>query len=145
MIVNILNSERHVWLKNTFRFFKVFYFDLVQRRVRGQLFQDAKKLKSFFQTNYPKLSKDNNSNLLCVSCDLCQTVCPTNAIEIKKANMINFPKSLTSGESPMHFYLDVTQCIKCSECSDVCLVGAIELTGKYNADKVDLVADKSDS
>ncbi len=143
MIVNIQNIEKFLLIKNVFRFIKMFYLDLIQHRVKRQLIIDTEKLKSFFQTRYPKLATDSNSNILCVSCDLCQTVCPTQAIEVKKANMVNFPKSLTSGEAPMHFYLDLTKCIKCGECSDVCLVNAIEMTADYSTPKVDLALRES--
>ena len=140
MIINIRGKEKLSWLMNIFRFFRVLYFDVIQLRVKRQLVTDTEKLRSFFQISYPKLSKDNHSNIFCVSCDLCQKICPTDAIDLKKANMINFPKSLKIGESPMHFYLDVSKCIKCGECSDVCLVNAIEMTGNYKMPKVDLVS-----
>lgn len=138
MIINIINSETNRFLKNTKRFLRNLYIEFRQRKVFRILNEDVSKLQTFFQTNYPKLKVDNLSNTFCVSCDLCQNVCPTNAITIEKANMINFPKTLTTGEAPMHFYLDVLKCIKCGECKDVCLVDALEMTGKYNGKKIDL-------
>ena len=106
-------------------------------------FNDSIELKKFFKINHPILKVDALGNVACVSCGLCESVCPTDAIKIDKANMVNFPVSLTTGESPLHFYLDVSQCIKCGLCADICYVEALDLNAYYKVTKVDLVAEVS--
>ena len=59
--------------------------------------------------------------------------------EIVKADMMNMPSTLRTGETPLHFYLDTHTCTKCNLCADVCIVNALELKADYNYEKVDLV------
>lgn len=139
MIVNLKGNERYFLIKRFFKLMRMFIFDFYSLRLRKTLFDDSIKLRKFFQSGYPKLKLDSVGNSLCTSCFLCQDACPTKAIEIKKANMVNFPDSLTTGEAPMSFNLDITSCIQCGLCEQVCYVQALDLNGDYRANKVDLV------
>lgn len=140
MIVNLESKERFPLLNKIIRQVNGLYIDVLSIFTNKKIFQDSVQLKTFFQLNYPKLKVDNVGNTNCISCELCQDVCPTKAINLQKANMINFPSSLTTGESPLHFYLDVSSCVKCGLCQDVCYVDALELTENYSSKKVDLVS-----
>lgn len=141
MIVNLPKKN----ILKIFRVFSLFFKKLKNdasiHYLASKAFKDSIELKKFFKFNHPVLKVDALGNVACVSCGLCETVCPTDAIKINKANMVNFPVSLTTGESPLHFYLDVSQCIKCGLCADICFVEALDLNAYYKVTKVDLVAE----
>lgn len=100
------------------------------------------KLNNIFYNKYPQLKLDSQGNQICISCSLCQEVCPTQALEVKKTNLFNFPDGLKFGEAPKHIYLNVDKCIKCTLCVDVCPVDALVRGAKYPVKKVDLVQAK---
>ncbi len=135
-----MNKERFPLLINIIRFLRTAFVDILEKRTILVLSRDCKNIKQLFELKYPQFVLDEKNNTKCVSCNLCVDVCPTHAIEIKKANMVNFPESLTTGEAPLHIYLDVKSCVKCGECMDVCLVDALSLNANYVAEKVDLVS-----
>ena len=138
MIVNLKEQKRFPFLMKTIEFFTQFAYDISKYRMMKKLFKDSEELQNLFRQKYPELKKDIEGNTLCVSCHLCTDVCPTNAIEVKKANMMNFPESIFEGEAPLHFYLDIESCTKCNQCAVVCAVDAIELNADYKSKKVDL-------
>ena len=141
MIVNIRFSKKiHPWIQS-FKLVSGIVHDIFSIEQRRKSYQDSIKLKSFFKSGYPSLVKDHFENFLCVSCDLCQKICPTNAIKIEKAKMVNFPNSLMTGETPKHFYLDTIKCTQCGQCSDVCILNAIDTKAFYEDDNVDLVTE----
>jgi len=139
MIINLFNTDKHPFGHKVLRYLKVLVTDFANALAYRHLFYDSIKLKDFFQLSYPKLKLDIEGNSKCISCKLCEEVCPTQAIQIKKANMTNMKDSLTEGEPPLHFYLNVSNCIMCGQCQEVCYVDALELTEKYSAKKIDLV------
>ena len=144
MIVNIADKKTFKFLKFLMIFLQRVYHDLFYRKFINRLFHDSNQLNKFFRHKYPSLKLDQQGNSSCVSCDLCQEVCPSNSIKIEKANLMNFPSSLKSGEAPLHFYLNVDSCTKCHLCADVCVVSALELSSSYNEKLVDLVVSKED-
>ncbi len=131
MIVNLFNRVKFPLIFKMKQILTVYTVDLQSYFRFQKLYQDANHLKQFFKYDYPRLKLDLAGNSSCVSCDMCQQICPTQAIELKKTNMVNFPKSLTSGEAPLNFFLDVTACTKCGQCLDVCAVDALELKAHY--------------
>ncbi len=141
MIINIEYFKKPQKIFEMMKYIKGIVLDLFTTEQRRKAYDDSVKLKSFFKTGYPALVKDHFENFLCVSCDLCQKICPTNAIEIEKSQLVNFPTSLITGETPKHFYLDTLKCTQCGQCSDVCIIGAIETKSFYISEKVDLVAE----
>jgi formate hydrogenlyase subunit 6/NADH:ubiquinone oxidoreductase subunit I len=140
MIVNLENREKIPLANKIKKQVQGLYIELLSGFANKKIFSDSVKLKTFFQLKYPTLKVDSVGNTGCISCGLCQDICPTKAISVQKANMINFPNSLTTGESPLHFYLDVSDCVKCGLCQEVCYVDALEMTENYTSKKVDLVS-----
>ena len=142
MIVNISTRKPFRWIKLFIVLFTNFYHDVFYRRFINRLFHDSNQLNKYFRHKYPNLKQDHQGNTLCVTCHLCQDICPSKSIELKEAKLMNFPSSLKSGEAPLHFYLNVDTCTKCHLCADVCTVNALELSADYRDQKVDLVTVK---
>jgi NADH-quinone oxidoreductase subunit I len=94
--------------------------------------------------NYPLLLTDKDAQsshqsshqsspqLKCISCGLCEKVCPTNCISIQSSKESKVPKTLMSGPTPISFNIKLQQCTRCGYCVDVCPVDAIELSGVYD-------------
>ena len=141
MIVNLIKNERNFTNLFFLDFIKSIFFRYKNTKLGNKLYLDYFQASNSYLAHYPAMKSDENHSSKCVSCGLCETICPTSAIQIKKANLVNFPSSLTQGESPLHFYLNTEKCIRCSLCVNVCQVDALSLDGKFFSKKVDLVKD----
>jgi len=80
----------------------------------------------------PTLVKDPNLREKCVSCQLCEFVCPPKAIRIT-------PHSIPEGsgrehveKEPLAFDIDMLRCIYCGLCEEVCPEEAIVLQNQYS-------------
>jgi NADH-quinone oxidoreductase subunit I len=80
----------------------------------------------------PALVKDPNGREKCVSCQLCEFVCPPKAIRI-------VPGSVPPGagidqveKAPQAFDIDMLRCIYCGLCEEVCPEEAIFLQNQYS-------------
>lgn len=76
-----------------------------------------------------KRANDQEGSSLCISCGLCEVVCPTQAIHIEVDNKIQFPKSLKTGPAPKRFDIQNDLCVRCSLCVDACPVKALSACG----------------
>lgn len=100
---------------------------------------------------FPSLNKnredESDIKFNCVSCSLCQLVCPTDALSINgdkdnkkiisKIDKESFnPKE---GKAPKQFILNSELCNRCGMCKDVCLVNGINMKGHYKETISDLV------
>lgn len=143
MIVNLKKHEGNL-LFRILSPFKLFFYTILSHKKIQSLMSDSKHLDHYFIHKFPRLRSDINKNLLCVSCELCVKVCPTDALKIEKSGMVNLPQSFTSGEVPKNFFLDLEKCTKCHLCADICFVDAIDLTGQYDLDlkSVNLIESK---
>ena len=81
----------------------------------------------------PYLVKDQENNTKCVSCQLCEFVCPPKAIRItppgqngQKADRANAEKM------PAEFEINMLRCIFCGFCQEVCPEEAIFLQKDYS-------------
>jgi formate hydrogenlyase subunit 6/NADH:ubiquinone oxidoreductase subunit I len=144
VIVNIKDTEIFPAITNFIRSFKLIFRSWSVFFLYRKMRKDSLLLKNQFYDYYPELQNDGVGNSLCISCDLCTDVCASDAIEIKKPNIVNFPTSLNTGEAPQHFYLDLTRCTRCNLCVQTCPVDALKLSGDYSdIKKVDLVKKNS--
>ena len=140
MIVNLKDSRKFEPLVAISKLVRIFFYRWLEKRENQRINLDHKRLKRHFVYKYPSFRFDHIGNSLCISCGLCADICPVDAIEIKKPNLVNFPNSLKTGEAPKNFYLDTSFCTRCNFCALACPVDALELTKEYGQLKrVDLV------
>jgi len=80
----------------------------------------------------PTLVKDPNGREKCVSCQLCEFVCPPKAIRIIPGEIpFNAPFSHVE-KAPKEFDINMLRCIYCGLCEEVCPEEAIWLQDIYS-------------
>ena len=81
----------------------------------------------------PYLVKDQEGNTKCVSCQLCEFVCPPKAIKITPPGPEGQPADRRNAEKmPKEFEIDMLRCIFCGFCQEVCPEEAIFLERDYS-------------
>jgi formate hydrogenlyase subunit 6/NADH:ubiquinone oxidoreductase subunit I len=81
----------------------------------------------------PTLVKDPNGREKCVSCQLCEFVCPPKAIRITPGEVPGGRRPRrTSRTRPQAFDIDMLRCIYCGLCQEVCPEEAIFLQNQYS-------------
>lgn len=77
----------------------------------------------------PTLVKDPNGREKCVSCQLCEFVCPPKAIRIKPGEIDSEtePDRAHIEKAPQEFDINMLRCIYCGLCQEVCPEEAIFL------------------
>ncbi|MBN1404543.1 MAG: NADH-quinone oxidoreductase subunit I [Opitutales bacterium] len=79
----------------------------------------------------PTLVKDPNGREKCVSCQLCEFVCPPKAIRITPGEIAD-PENPHVEKAPKDFELNMLRCIYCGLCEEVCPEEAIVLQDLYS-------------
>ena len=81
----------------------------------------------------PTLVKDPNGREKCVSCQLCEFVCPPKAIRITPGEVpADAPERAHIEKAPLAFEIDMLRCIYCGLCQEVCPEEAIFLQNQYS-------------
>ncbi len=68
-----------------------------------------------------------NGEMRCISCKLCEAICPALAITIETYAL---PENVVKCE-PSRFDIDMTKCIYCGLCQEACPVDSIVLTPNF--------------
>jgi len=90
----------------------------------------------------PTLVTDEHGRERCVSCQLCEFICPPRAIKITPGSLPSDSKFAKVEKAPQAFDIDMSRCIYCGLCEEVCPEQAIYLrkdyavTGESRADMV---------
>jgi NADH-quinone oxidoreductase subunit I len=79
----------------------------------------------------PYLVKDQEGRTKCVSCQLCEFVCPPKAIRITPPGPTG-PDAGNVEKVPREFEIDMLRCIFCGFCQEVCPEEAIFLMKDYS-------------
>ena len=80
----------------------------------------------------PTLVKDPHGREKCVSCQLCEFVCPPKAIRITPGAVpADQPERTHVEKAPQEFDIDMLRCIYCGMCQEVCPEEAIFLQSQY--------------
>ena len=93
----------------------------------------------------PYLVKDVDGNTKCVSCQLCEFVCPPRAIRITPPGGGSTADREGAEKMPEEFKIDMLRCIYCGYCQEVCPEEAIYLLKDYaltGGSREELVYDK---
>jgi NADH-quinone oxidoreductase subunit I len=80
----------------------------------------------------PTLVKDPNGREKCVSCQLCEFVCPPKAIRITPGEIPADAPTANVEKAPQAFEIDMLRCIYCGLCQEVCPEEAIFLQNQYS-------------
>jgi NADH-quinone oxidoreductase subunit I len=79
----------------------------------------------------PYLVRDQEGRTKCVSCQLCEFVCPPKAILITPPGPEPDPTTGNVEKRPREFQIDMLRCIFCGFCQEVCPEEAIFLMKDY--------------
>src|SRR6201995_2018531 len=80
----------------------------------------------------PTLVKDPHGREKCVSCQLCEFVCPPKAIRITPGSLPEGTANPQVEKGPQAFDIDMLRCIYCGLCEEVCPEEAIFLQNQYS-------------
>jgi NADH-quinone oxidoreductase subunit I len=80
----------------------------------------------------PTLVKDPNGREKCVSCQLCEFVCPPKAIRITPGELDPEGDTAHVEKGPKEFEINMLRCIYCGYCQEVCPEEAIWLQNEYS-------------
>lgn len=80
----------------------------------------------------PTLVMDPNGREKCVSCQLCEFVCPPKAIRITPGEIASDAPTAHVEKAPKEFEIDMLRCIYCGLCQEVCPEEAIFLLTQYS-------------
>jgi NADH-quinone oxidoreductase subunit I len=80
----------------------------------------------------PTLVRDPKGREKCVSCQLCEFVCPPKAIRITPGSIPGDSENANVEKAPQAFDIDMLRCIYCGLCEEVCPEEAIFLQDVYS-------------
>ncbi|MBL9210321.1 MAG: NADH-quinone oxidoreductase subunit I [Opitutaceae bacterium] len=80
----------------------------------------------------PTLVKDPHGREKCVSCQLCEFVCPPKAIRITPGEIAPDAPTGHVEKAPKEFEIDMLRCIYCGMCQEVCPEEAIFLQNQFS-------------
>ena len=109
------------------------YGSLFQGRVVTMEYPEQKWSMPENYRGAPYLVKDQDGDTKCVSCQLCEFVCPPKAIRITPPGDSGQPADRANAEKmPLEFEINMLRCIYCGFCQEVCPEEAIFLQKDYS-------------
>ena len=93
----------------------------------------------------PYLVKDQEGRTKCVSCQLCEFVCPPKAINITPPGLPGSPEAGNVEKAPKEFEINMLRCIFCGLCEEACPEEAIFMSKEFELwgeSRAELIHDK---
>ncbi len=126
-----LSFFEKTYLPQIFRGLKVTLTHLFRRKVTLE-YPDQRPLIPEHYRGVPTLVKDPDGREKCVSCQLCEFVCPPRAIRIIPGEILEDAANAHVEKAPQEFEIDMLRCIYCGLCQEVCPEEAIFLQEVYS-------------
>lgn len=112
---------------------KTTFSTMLQKPVTLQYPEERPKIPDNYR-GVPTLVKDPNGREKCVSCQLCEFVCPPKAIRITPGEIDpeQEPERAHVEKAPEEFEINMLRCIYCGLCQEVCPEEAIFLQDVFS-------------
>jgi NADH-quinone oxidoreductase subunit I len=110
----------------------VFKGETVANDLSGGFYPEKKWMVAEGYRGAPYLVKDPEGNTKCVSCQLCEFVCPPKAIKITPPGPGGTADRPNAEKMPKEFEINMLRCIFCGFCQEVCPEEAIFLQKDYS-------------
>lgn len=132
----VLERKPLSWLEKTylpqiFGGLKVTFRQLFAPKVTLQYPEERPTLPARYR-GVPTLVKDPKGRVKCVSCQLCEFVCPPKAIRISPGEIPADAPTAHVEKAPQEFEIDMLRCIYCGLCEEVCPEEAIFLQNVFS-------------
>ena len=102
------------------------------KELAGGFYPETKWVVAEGYRGAPYLVKDPAGRTKCVSCQLCEFVCPPKAIRITPPGPAGSPQAGNVEKAPSEFEINMLRCIFCGYCQEVCPEEAIFLLKDYS-------------
>lgn len=99
---------------------------IFRKKVTMQYPEEQPKLFGPYR-GVPTLVRDPDGRVKCVSCQLCEFVCPPKAIRITPGFRAATGPGANAEKEPQEFQIDMLRCIYCGLCQEACPEEAIFL------------------
>ena len=126
-----LNLFERLYLPAIIGGFKVTLRHFFQKKVTMQ-YPEEKWVVPEGYRGAPYLVRDQEGHTKCVSCQLCEFVCPPKAIRITPGTVPEGSGREHVEKAPQEFDIDMLRCIFCGFCQEVCPEEAIFLMNDYS-------------
>ena len=127
-----LNLWERLYLPAVLGRLKVTVRHFFGKKVTMQYPEERPKLPEGYR-GAPLLVRDQEGNTKCVSCQLCEFVCPPKAIKILPPGPMGALADRPNAEKmPKEFEIDMLRCIFCGYCQEVCPEEAIFLKQDFS-------------
>lgn len=139
-----LNVFERMYLPQILGGMAITFRHLFKKKVTMQYPEEKPKLQGPYR-GAPVLVRDPEGRVKCVSCQLCEFVCPPKAIRITPGFRAATDTAANAEKEPQEFTIDMLRCIYCGLCQEACPEEAIFLRQDYvvtGYSREDLVFDK---
>ena len=139
-----LNLAERLYLPAIWGGFKVTLRHFFKKKVTMQ-YPEEKWVVPEGYRGAPYLVRDQDGNTKCVSCQLCEFVCPPKAIKIIPPGPNGTADRANAEKMPREFEINMLRCIFCGFCQEVCPEEAIFLMKDYaltGASRQEMIYDK---